>query len=129
MPLWKTDSGADKISIRPNTWTYVKFENERFFPLPPDQWSIMGVILRVEYPTSGCPKTLRGRFVRYPGTNQEDETGHNDVNPISGYTRHHHWEHFILNKPGMTIGFRVWHDGTRPIVIDGRQFKTSRFVA
>ena len=127
MPLWKTDSGTDKQTIQPRTWTYVKFENDRFFPLPAEGWSIMETILRVEYPSSGCPRTLRGRFVRYPGTKQEDETGHNDVNPIAGMTRHHHWEHFILNRPDLTIGFRVWHDGNRPIVLDGRQFKTTDF--
>jgi len=127
MPLWKTFSGADKMTIPPKVWTYVKFENDRFFPLPADAWSIMEVILRVEYPKLGCPKTLRGRFVRHPGTDREDETGHNDMNPIAGYTRHHHWEHFILNRPDLTVGFRIWHDGTRPIIVDGRQFKTTKF--
>lgn len=125
MPLWKTPSGVDKMKVMPNTWTWVKFENDRFFPFPSDGWSIMEVILRVEYPSTGCPKTLRGRFVRFPGTPKEDETGHNDMNPIPGYTRHHHWEHFLMNQANLTMGFRVWHDGKNPIVLDGRQFKTN----
>ena len=127
MPLWKTESGIDKMTIRPNTWTWIRFENERFFPLPSQGWSIMEVILRVEYPSTGCPKTLRGRFVRFPGTVKEDETGHNDVNPIAGYTRHHHWEHFLINQRDLTMGFRVWHDGKNNITIDGRQFKFVSF--
>jgi len=83
------------------------------------------VILRVEYPSSGCPTTLRGRYVRWPNTDKEDETGHNDVNPIAGMVRHHKWDHFLLNQPGLTMGFKVWHNGSRPIVLDGRQFKTA----
>lgn len=126
MPLYKTFSGADKLTIQPKTWTYIKFENDRFFPFPEGGWSIMETILRVEYPRLGCPTTLRGRFVRWPGTDKEDETGHDDKTPLSGQTRHHHWEHFVLNRPSMTVGFRIWHDGRRPIVIDGRQFKHTR---
>lgn len=126
MPLWKTDSGTDFQTIPPQRWTFVRFDGNEVFDLPAEGWSIMEVILRVDYPRLGCPKTLRGRLVRWPGTDQEDETGHNDVNPIPGYNRHHHWEHFLINRPQLTIGFRVWHDGRRPIVLDGRQFKTTR---
>ena len=123
MPLFKTESGTDKMRITPKTWTWVKFADDRFFPFDNENWSIMEVILRVEYPTTGCPKTLRGRFVRFPGTAREDETGHNDVNPIPGYTRHHHWEHFLVGQRDLVMAFRVWHDGDKPIILDGRQFK------
>jgi hypothetical protein len=127
MPLWKTDSGADKQTIPPKQWTFVRFRDTQTMPLPAKGWSIMESILRVEYPTLGCPKTLRCRLVRWPGTDREDETGHTDFDPIPGYTRHHHWQHFVLNRPDMTVGLRVWHDGSKPVVIDGRQFKTTRF--
>lgn len=125
MPLWKTESGVDKMRIPPKQWTWIKFADDRFFPLPDNDWSIMETILRVEYPGyPACPRTLRGRFVRFPGTAKEDETGHNDVNPIPSLTRHHHWQHFLVGQRELTIGFRVWHDGSAPITIDGRQFKT-----
>jgi len=130
MPLWKTFSGKDKQTIRPKVWTLVKFDNDRIFPFPQNRGnSIVEVMLRVEYPRTGCPRTLRGRFVRWPNTPQADETGHDDKNPIAGMVRHHHWQHFLLNRPDMTVGFHVWHDGASPIVLDGRQFKYQRFTA
>jgi hypothetical protein len=128
MPLYKTFSGKDKQIIQPRAWTFVKFDNDRFLPFPAQGWSIMEVILRVEYPATGCPTTLRGRFVRWPGTPNADETGHDDKNPIPNLVRHHHWEHFLLNRPNLTMGFRIWHNGTRPIVLDGRQFKHTRLM-
>lgn len=125
MPLWKTPSGTDKLKIQPNTWTYVKFASLRNFPMPADGWSLVEATLRVEYPKTGCPKTLRGHFIRVADL---DDTGNNDVNPIAGMVRHHHWQHFLLNTPGLVLGFRVWHNGTAPITIDGRQFKTIAFT-
>ncbi len=96
-------------------------------PLPEKGWSIMESIIRVEYPKTGCPTTLRMRMSRWPNTNREDETGHNDFNPIPGQTRHHHWQHFLLNRPELVVGIKVWHNGSQPIILDGRQFKTTRF--
>jgi hypothetical protein len=127
VPLWKTNSGADKQVIRPKTWTLVKFDKVTKMPLPDQGWSIMESILRVEYPRTGCPKTLRYRLSRWPDTPQEDETGHSDYDPIPGYTRHHHWQHFLLNRPNLIVGMKVWHDGSSNITLDGRQFKTTRF--
>ena len=125
MPLWKTDSGKDKQTIQPKRWTLVRFDGETVFPVPDKGRTTYSVILRVEYPISGCATTLRGRYVRWPNTNREDETGHNDVNPVPGLVRHHKWDHFLLNRPDMNIGFKVWHNGVRSIVLDGRQFKTA----
>jgi hypothetical protein len=126
MPLFKTDSGRDKQSIRPRVWTLVRFADRTVINLPAAGWTIMGVLLRVEYPSRGCPSTLRGRFMRWPDTSREDSTGFDDKNPIAGSTRHHYWSHFILNRPELTLGFKVWHDGSSPIVLDGRQFKWTR---
>jgi len=127
MPLWKTNSGSDKQIIRPKAWTLIKFADVNQMPLPSVGWSIMGAILRIQYPKSGCPTTVRVRLARWPNTPQEDETGHNDYNPLAGQTRHHHWEHFILNRPNLVVGLKIWHDGNAPIILDGRQFKTTRF--
>jgi hypothetical protein len=127
VPLFKTNSGKDKQAIRPNTWTLVRFDGATTFRFPDRGWSIMGVLLRVEYPSRGCPSTLRGRFFRWPDTNREDATGFDDKDPIAGKTRHHYWQHFLLNRDGLMVGFKVWHDGRSPIVLDGRQFKWTQF--
>ncbi len=123
--LAKTESGKDKQTIEPNKWTLVRFgeEKQTSFMTAGAGKLIFNVILRVEYPKEGCPTTLRGRFVRWPETSKADETGHNDVNPVAGLTRHHHWDHFLDNQAKMPVGFIVWHDGTAPVVIDGRQIK------
>jgi hypothetical protein len=127
VPLFKTDSGKDKQTIPPRQWTLVKFADRGVINLPAQGWTIMGVLLRVEYPARNAPSTLRGRFMRWPDTPQEDSTGFDDKDPKSGMTRHHYWSHFILNRPSLTLGFKVWHDGRSPIVLDGRQFKWTRF--
>lgn len=124
--LAKTESGIDKQTVQPNKWTLVRFGERKktSFTEIGSGKLFFNVILRVEYPELGCPSTLRGRFVRWPNTAKADETGHNDVNPIAGLTRHHHWDHFLENQPKMPVGFIVWHDGKKPVVIDGRQIKS-----
>jgi hypothetical protein len=126
MPLFKTFSGADKQVIKPEEWTLVRFDGKTVVPFPATGWSAMEVMLRVEYPRLGCPRSLRGRFVRWPNTPQADETGHDDKATFPGLVRHHHWQHFILNQKDLVVGFILWHDGKKPIVLDGRQFKTVR---
>jgi hypothetical protein len=124
--LAKTDSGAKKQTIPPKRWTFVEFgpQSRTKFVARKAGTIFFNVILRIEYPRLGCPKTLRGRFVRWPETDQADETGHNDVNPIPGYVRHHHWDHFMINQSNMPVGFMIWHDGSQPVVLDGRQIKS-----
>lgn len=127
MPLWKTFSGTDKQVIPPRQWTFVYFgekQRSEFIHKRKGTW-LVNVILRVEYPDTGCPTTLRGRLIRYPNTPQEDRTGHKDVDPIPGLTRHHHWDHFLKLNRELPIAFKIWHNGRNPIVLDGRQFKTT----
>jgi hypothetical protein len=127
MPLFKTLSGVDKQIIVPRKWTAVKFADRSVVRLAEQGWSIYGVMLRVEYPVVGCPSTLRGRLVRFPDSDKEDWTGFDDKNPLAGQKRHHSWHHFLLNQKDLTVSFMVWHDGSRPVVLDGRQFKWTRF--
>lgn len=127
MPLRKTMSGASKQRIRPKTWTLVSFAGDTVMGFAPEGWTLVGVLLRVEYPRQGCPSTLRGRFMRWPDTKREDATGFDDKDPLPGMTRHHYWSHFVKNQAGLEVGFKVWHNGTSPIVLDGRQFKWTRF--
>jgi hypothetical protein len=124
--LAKTDSGSNKQVIQPKQWTLISFgKNKQTSFISHGAGKLLfNVILRVEYPEIGCPRTLRGRFVRWPNTTKSDETGHNDVNPIAGLTRHHHWSHFLENRSKMPVGFIVWHDGENPVVLDGRQIKS-----
>ena len=126
--LWKVNSGKSKQSIPPKAWTYVKFPTETAFKVSSaGQWE-WTIVLRVEYPKSGCPGVLRGRLARYPGTDKLDETGHDDknTNGWGGKTYHSHWSHTIDCDPKMPIGFWVWHDGASPIVLDGRQIKAKK---
>ena len=126
MALFKTMSGASPFSVPAQKWTLLPFDGVRVIPFDASGWSLLEVTLQVRYPVSGGPSTLRGRFVRRPGTKLEDETGHDDKDPLAGKTRHHHWQHFLKNSSGLTMGFHVWHDGRNPVIVDGRQFK---FVA
>ena len=123
--LHKTDSGTDKQSIKPKTWTYVRFAGATSFKVKIVAPWLWNVILRIEYPATGSPNVVRGRFVRYPGTSKTDETGHDDKNVAgwSGKIYHSHWSHFFRGSSAMPIGFWIWHDGTKPIVLDGRQIK------
>lgn len=126
MPLYKTFSGKDKQIIKPRKWTYVTFRDEWKIPMSETGWNIYGVLLRVEWPASGGPTVLRGRLARYPKTKREDITGFDDKHPFPGKSRHAYWNHFIKGKPGLVVGFKVWHDGDVPLVLDGRQFKWTR---
>jgi hypothetical protein len=126
--LWKVESGKSKQVIKPKTWTWVKFPKATKFNVSSKgQWQWI-VVLRVEYPDGFAGKVLRGRFARYPGTSKLDETGHDDKNVRSwdGLTLHSHWSHTIDCDPSMPVGFWVWHDGHKPITLDGRQIKAKR---
>lgn len=127
MPLYKVESGKDRQVIQPRTWTMVNFLGQTEFALEGKEWTLIGVLLRVDYPSRGTPRTLKGRFARWPDSSREDLTGFDDKDPIPGQTRHHYWSHFVLNQPDLTMGFKLWHDGKSPIVLDGRQFKYTSF--
>jgi hypothetical protein len=126
--LAKVESGTDLQTIKPKTWTYVRFDRKtKFTPDAAGEWEWI-VVLRVKYPSLGAPKVLRGRFVRYPGTSKADETGHDDKNTggWGGRDLHSHWSHTFTGAPTMPVGFWVWHDGARSITLDGRQIKAKR---
>lgn len=123
--LYKDESGKAKQAIKPKTWTYVKFQGRDKFLVPTKgewEWTI---VLRCEFPAGATGDVLRGRLVRFPGTSKADETGHDDKNISNwgGDTYHCHWTHTIDADPKMPIGFWVWHNCSKPIVLDGRQIK------
>lgn len=123
--LNKTDSGIDKQSIKPKTWTYVRFNGKTSFKVNQvASWHWI-TVLRIEFPATGSPNVVRGRFARFPETTKIDETGHDDKNVAgwSGKIYHSHWSHVFRCSPSIPIGFWIWHDGTIPIVLDGRQIK------
>ena len=125
--LHKTDSGTDKQVIEPKTWTYVRFDKKTSVRVPAAGVYFWNVILRVEYPATGAPNVVRGRFVRYPNTTKADETGHDDKNVygFNGQTLHSHWGHYFTVAKTMPVGFWIWHNGTKAITLDGRQIKAT----
>ncbi len=131
--LEKTESGADKIIVLPKTWTFIYFGTAKKseFTLPVKGVYEWNVILRVEYPKGATGTVLRGRLERYPNKPKADETGHDDKNTSgwAGQTYHSHWSHFLTCDKTMPIGFKIWHNGTKPIVIDGRQIKATKVGA
>jgi hypothetical protein len=127
--LFKDESGKAKQTIKPKTWTYVKFQGKDTFKVSADGTWEWTVVLRVEYPRR-AGTVLRGRFCRFPNTPKLDETGHDDKNTSgwSGKTYHSHWTHTIKSNSRMPVGFWVWHDGKAPIVLDGRQIKAKKIA-
>ena len=123
MPLYKTLSGKDKQTVQPRKWTYVTFEGVTDIPLSEEGWNIYGVMLRIEWPAVNGPTVLRGRLARWPETSREDTTGFDDKHPFPGQVRHAYWQHLLKGRDGLSAGFKVWHDGAVPIILDGRQFK------
>lgn len=122
-PIWKVDSGTNQQWVAPKVWTWVKFPTAIGYKVAAAGTWEWTSILRVEFSTGGS--VLRGRFVRYPGTPKQDETGHDDKN-IGGWdmkTLHCHWTHTIECGPTMAIGLYIWHDSSRAITLDGRQIK------
>lgn len=126
--LYKVDSGTSKQKIAPRTWTYVKFPTKTSFTVPDKGNYNWEVVLRVEYPKAGTGDILRGRFARYPGTSKIDETGHDDKNTYhwDGGVYHSKWDHTFVSDSTMPVGFWVWHNGSKPIILDGRQIKASK---
>ena len=125
--LAKTESGTDKQVIKPKTWTFVRFDKKTSFKVAVAGVYHWAVIMRVEYPTTGSPNVLRGRFVRYPATTKADETGHDDKNTygFNGQNLHSHWSHYFTVSKTMPVGFWVWHNGSKAITLDGRQIKAT----
>jgi hypothetical protein len=126
--LVKVASGADKMAVKPKTWTFVEFGNKTKFYADKDAQNLWTCVLRVIFPNSSSPTTVRTRFVRYPGTSKHDETGHVS-HPIpsswAGRAEHIHFSHEFKSDPKMAVGVWVWHDGGSSIVLDGRQVKAN----
>ena len=124
--LSKVSSGAGKQIIKPNTWTLVKYAGGKEKFNITDTGIIQWIsFLRIDFPKDGTGNVFRGKFIRYPGTAKADETGHNNKNTYSwgGRTEHLHFDHTFVGNPKMPVGFAVWHNGTKDIVLDGRQIK------
>lgn len=126
--LQKVDSGADKVSIKPKTWTFVEFNGKTKFSADVEGQNLWTCVIRVIFPKTNLPSTIRTRFVRFPGTSKHDETGHNShvVSPSwAGQAEHLHFSHEFKSGPKMPVGVWMWHNGASPIVLDGRQVKAN----
>jgi hypothetical protein len=126
--LEKVESGKDKFSVKPKTWTFVPFNGKTKFYADKEARNIWTCVLRVWFPSGNMPTTVRFRFVRYPGTAKHDETGHTSY-PImpdwAGNSEHLHFTHEFLSGPKMAVGVWLWHNGASPITLDGRQVKAN----
>lgn len=126
--LLKTDSGVSKQTVKPRTWTYVSYAGKKKFAVSVTAGFIWKTFMRVEFPAGYKGTTVKGRFVRFPGTTKIDETGHESKNTVgwAGQTEHLGWCHPFDANPKMPVGFWIWHDGNLPLILDGRQVKADK---
>lgn len=122
--LYKVESGKDKQTIKPNTWTFIRIEQrQRFRTSTSGSFNIWGII-RIEYPARWKGTRVRLRLVRDPD-GVPDQTGHTTLNAtgFDGSAEHAHFCHELSMTANNPIGWLIWHDGKKPIVLDGRQLK------
>ena len=84
--------------------------------------------LQVELPAGGLPSIIRLRWCRYPATAKADYTGHFSypVHPgMAGKTIWITLAHGFVSGGAMPVSLFIDHDGTVPIVLDGRQIKAN----
>jgi hypothetical protein len=84
--------------------------------------------VQVELPGGGLPSVIRFRFCRYPGTAKADYTGHFSYPVHPGMAGKEVWvtlAHGFISGGKMPVGLFIDHDGTAPIVLDGRQIKAN----
>ena len=84
--------------------------------------------VQIELPANGVPNVVRFRLCRYPNTAAADYTGHFSYPVHPGMAGKEVWvtlSHSILATSKMPVALYIDHDGTSPIVLDGRQIKAN----
>ena len=125
----KVVSDKDKQAIAPNKVTAVRINGKTSWKGSPRRkrnwWE---TTVQVELPASGLPNIIRFRFCRYPGTAKADYTGHFSYPVHPGMKGRTIWvtlAHSFISGGTMPVGLYIDHDGTAPIVLDGRQIKAN----
>jgi hypothetical protein len=125
----KVVSNKDKQSIPPSKVTAVRINGKTKWKGSTRRRRIWWeTTVQVELPASGLPNIIRFRFCRYPGTAKADYTGHFSYPVHPGMKGRTIWvtlAHSFISGGTMPVGLYIDHDGTAPIVLDGRQIKAN----
>ena len=112
---------ADPQSIKPKTWTNLKFGSNGDLIKPViDAVCHLGTYINIS--ADGEAKTVQVRFIRDP-KGKADFTGCNSYSLSAGHIFSHTW--FLQAKKGTPLAVQVWHDGAKPMVIGTREFKAA----
>lgn len=122
-------SEVDKQSIPPNKITAMRIKGKTsWVGFRRSKRLLWETTVQVELPVSGLPNIIRFRFCRYPGTVKKDYTGHFSYPVHPGMAGREVWitlAHSFVSGGTMPVGLFIDHDGTAPIVLDGRQIKAN----
>jgi hypothetical protein len=125
----KVVSNKDKQSIPSNKVTAVRINGKTSWKGSlRSRRNLWETTIQVELPASGLPNIIRFRFCRYPGTVKKDYTGHFSYPVHPGMAGREVWitlAHSFISGGTMPVGIYLDHDGSEPIVLDGRQIKAS----
>ncbi len=125
----KVVSDKDKQSIPSNKVTAVRINGKTSWKAGRRRTRYLWeTTIQVELPASGLPNIIRFRFCRYPGTVNKDYTGHFSYPVHPGMAGREVWvtlAHSFISGGTMPVGIYLDHDGSEPIVLDGRQIKAS----
>ena len=125
----KVVSDKDKQTIPPKNAEKVRINKKTAFKGSlRSQRLLWETTVQVELPKSGLPSTIRFRFCRYPNTAKADYTGHFSypVHPgMAGKTVWVTLAHSFISGGKMPVALYIDHDGSAPIVLDGRQIKAN----
>ena len=125
----KVASNVDKQSIPGNNPEKVRINGKTSWkPASRTKRMTWETTVQIELPTTGLPNIVRFRFCRYPNTAQADYTGHFSYPVHPGMAGKEVWvtlAHSVLMNRSMNMALYIDHDGSAPIVLDGRQIKAN----
>ena len=125
----KVASNVDKQSIPGNKVTIVRINGKTSWKAGRRRTRYLWeTTIQVELPATGLPNIIRFRFCRNPETTNRDYTGHFSYPVHPGMAGREVWvtlAHSFISGGAMPVGIYLDHDGSEPIVLDGRQIKAN----
>ena len=125
----KVASNKDKQTIQPNKPTKVIINGKTDFKGSlRSRRNLWETTVQVELPKTRLPNIIRFRWCRYPDTASADYTGHFSYPVHPAMAGREIWvtlAHSFISGGSMPVALFLEHDGTTPIVLDGRQVKSS----